>query len=45
MQELAEVIAADLSPPPPQDSSTDILPEGTLGEMNALGENVKMWWV
>ena len=45
VQELAEVTAAELSPPPPQDSSTDILPEGTLGEMNALGQTIKIWWV
>ena len=38
----AEVTVPDLPPPPPQDSSTDILPHGALGEINALGQTVKL---
>ena len=44
-QKLAEVTAVDLPSSSRQDSSTDILPEGALGEMTALGWAVKMWWV
>ena len=45
VQELAEVTATDIPQPPAQDSSSDILPEGTLGEINALGLTVKIWCV
>ena len=41
VQEMAEVTVPDLPLPPPQDSSTDILPDGALGEMNALGRAVR----
>ena len=44
-QKLAEVTAVDLPSSSCQDSSTDILPEGALGEMTALDWAVKMWWV
>ena len=44
-QGLAEVTAVDLPSCFPQDSFADILPEGALGEMTALGQTVKTWWV
>ena len=40
VQEMAEVTVPDLPPLPPQDSFTDILPDGTLGEMNAFSWTV-----
>ena len=42
VQEMAEAIVPDIPPPPPQDSSTDILPDGALGEMNAFSWTVKI---
>ena len=44
-QELADVTSVVLPCSSSQDSSTDILPEGALGVMTALGRTVKMWWV
>ena len=42
VQAMAEVTVPDLPPPPPQDASTDILPDGEFGGMNALGWTVKI---
>ena len=42
VQEMADVIVPDLPPPPPLDSSIDIMPDGALGEMNVLGRTVKV---